>query len=616
MCGIFGIVDIEEKIDRQRFDSALLEIKHRGPDQWNSTFVENVALGHVRLSIHDLNERAKQPMESEDGTLIFNGEIYNYHKLKQEIRSKFNIEFKSTSDTEVLLALLDRYSINDVIEKIDGMYAFAYYSKKTKDIVIARDLCGEKPLYLYQYKGGIAFSSELKSIYAYFNNFNTNQYLQSYLEKGYCEKGTTPVTSVTKLEPDSFARISVATGRVDIEIQKQLRIEKYFSKSKHTVSFEQAQKTLSELLHTSVEQMLDADVPVCTFLSGGVDSSLVTAIAAKIRSGSIESYCIGFENPDYDESPAAQKVADHLGVKLNTHIFTGEDALGLVQKLPQVYDEPICDPSVFPTIILNEFASKSFKVALSGDGADELFMGYSRYANVISRFRKWQKFKRFGGGLALSTMLPLLRHEFAARISDYINLGHSFEDFYEVSLRKYPTKSLPFVTPSKYISSASDNGLTFLEKMSLADLRSYMPDDVLVKVDRAAMFSSLESRAPFLAKDIVEYAIRLPNAYKNDVSTNGTAKRILKSLLEQHIPAEYIYRPKKGFAAPIASWMRNELSDWCISLINDADSLDHRIDAVKLKTQYENLIKGEFRLADGIWASLNYLNWKRFNYAS
>lgn len=616
MCGIFGIVDTQKQIDQQRFNSALLKMHHRGPDQWNSTFLDNLAFGHVRLSIHDLNERAKQPMESENGTLIFNGEIYNYQALKQQLKINFNIEFKSTSDTEVLLALLDRFPVKDVIERIDGMYAFAYYSKKTKDLIIARDLCGEKPLYLYEYEGGVSFSSELKSIYAYYNNFNTNQYLQAYLEKGYCEKSITPITSVTKLEPDSYARIKVETGRVEIEMHKQLRIEQYFSTPKRSGTFEQAQKTLSTLLHTSVEQMLDADVPVCTFLSGGVDSSLVTAIAAKVRSGNIESYCIGFESPDFDESPAAQKVAEHLGIHLNTHIFTGEDALALVQKLPQVYDEPICDPSVFPTIILNQFASKKFKVALSGDGADELFMGYSRYASVISRFNKMQRLKRFGGSVALSAFLPFATKEFASRMHDYMKYGDKFEDFYEVSLRKYPTKSLPYIQAAKFTSCAKDNNLTHLEKMSLADLRSYMPDDVLVKVDRAAMYSSLESRAPFLAKDIVEFAIQLPNEFKNDVSHNGTSKRILKSLLEQFIPADYIYRPKKGFAAPIARWMRHELQDWCISLINDANYLDHKVDSERLKAQYKNLLKGESRLADGVWASLNYLNWKKFYYES
>lgn len=616
MCGIFGILDVKNKIDHQRFNDSLLRMKHRGPDQWNSKYFDNSIFGHVRLSIHDLNERAKQPMESDKGIIIFNGEIYNYRCLKKQLNQRFDIDFKSTSDTEVLLALLDHYSIEEVIDKIDGMYAFAYYSKIKNEIFLARDMCGEKPLYLYKFDNGVAFSSELKSIYSYFSNFDTNQLLQDYLEKGYYEKTITPINSVNKLQPDAYARIFIQYGRVEVEINELFRIERNFTKPKHSFSFEQAVSKLDTLLLNSVEQMLDADVPVCTFLSGGVDSSLITAIASKLSNKNIEAYCIGFKDSRFDESPAAKKVADHLGINLNTHIFTGEDALELVQHLPKVYDEPICDPSVFPTIILNQFASKKYKVALSGDGADELFMGYSRYANVESRFNKMQKFRRIGVGGLLSATLPFLKSEFASRLYDYTKYGKKFEDFYEVSLRKYPTKSLPFIKPSSYTSRANDNGLSYLEKMSLADLRSYMPDDVLVKVDRAAMYSSLETRAPFLSKDIVAFAIQLPDGFKNNVSSNGTAKRILKSLLEKYIPEEYIYRPKKGFAAPIASWMQNELKDWCISLINDANSIDHMIDMEKLKSQYENLLKGELRLADGVWASLNYLNWKKFYNAS
>lgn len=612
MCGIFGILDVKNKIDHQRFNESLLRMQHRGPDQWNSKYFDNSIFGHVRLSIHDLNERAKQPMESDKGIIIFNGEIYNYRRLKDQLNQAFDIDFKSTSDTEVLLALLDHYSIEEVINKIDGMYAFAYYSKIKNEILLARDMCGEKPLYLYKFDDGVAFSSELKSIFSYFNNFDTNKSLQDYLEKGYCEKTITPINSVNKLQPDSYARIFIKSGRVKVEINELFRIERNFTKPKHSFSFEQAVSKLDTLLLNSVEQMLDADVPVCTFLSGGVDSSLITAIASKLSNKNIEAYCIGFEDSRFDESPAAKNVADHLGINLNTHIFTGEDALKLVQHLPKVYDEPICDPSVFPTIILNQFASKKYKVALSGDGADELFMGYSRYANVESRFNKMQKLRRIGVGGLLSATLPVLKSEFASRLYDYTKYGKKFEDFYEVSLRKYPTKSLPFIKPLSYESRANDNGLSYLEKMSLADLRSYMPDDVLVKVDRAAMYSSLETRAPFLSKDIVAFAIQLPNDFKNNVSSNGTAKRILKSLLEKHIPAEYIYRPKKGFAAPIASWMREELYDWILELLKLGPDLEENIDFEVLNKQFHQVLEGNFRLVDGVWSTINYLNWKQF----
>lgn len=615
MCGIFGIVEFNDQFDEEKFERSLALIEHRGPDHKGLDWGDQVLFGHVRLSIHDLNERANQPMLGKNGKLIFNGEIYNFQELKNELIRDFDVKFQSTSDTEVLLYLLEYFPFSEVIEKIKGMYAFAYQSYTENKVFLARDLCGEKPLYVYQFETGVAFSSELKPMLSYFDSLVVNNKVHEYLEIGYYSWEKTPLENVKKLLPDAYVVIDLETFSMSTVQNK--RIESQFNKEKYKFSFEKAKSELKKLLFQSVELMLDSDVPVCTFLSGGVDSSIVTAIAAQIRNKDIESFCIGFEDPQYDESPYAQEVADILGVNLNVHKFTGVEALELVDKLPNIFDEPIYDPSVFPTILLSKFAAKRFKVALSGDGADELFTGYSRYGATYSRFQKYKVIDRFKLKPLLKKALPALNKNFSARFSDYLNYGSDFEKFYNISVRKYTTTQLPLKNWDKgfqYFNRSLD--LQEFELLSLIDIKSYMSDDVLVKVDRSMMKYSLESRAPFLFEDVVNFAINLPAEYKLNLKDSFGGKRILKSILEDFIPKELIYRKKQGFAAPIGRWMKEELNMWSKELINRAEDIEPLFDQSLLSQQFKQVEKGDVRLVDGVWASLNYLNWKRHYFES
>jgi asparagine synthase (glutamine-hydrolysing) len=615
MCGIFGIIEASSKFNIEKFEKALCLIEHRGPDHTGFVQSNQTLFGHVRLSIHDLNERANQPMLAKKGMLVFNGEIYNFKALRDELIRDFNVCFLSTSDTEVLLQLLQCLPIDEVIEKIEGMYAFAYLSYSDNKVFLARDLCGEKPLYIFEHETGFAFSSELKPLYSYFGKLVTNNHVKDYLDMGYCVGEKTPVKNVKKLLPDSYAIVDLKNMKVST-IQNR-RLEKQFQKKKYQLPFEKATSRLTDLLFESVELMLDSDVPVCTFLSGGVDSSIITAIAAQIRNQAIESFCIGFEDPQYDESPFAQRVADKLGVGLNIHKFTGDDALELVNKLPSIFDEPICDPSVFPSILLSEFSSKKYKVALSGDGADEIFTGYGRYRLAYKRYQKYKLLNYFNLQPLLRKSLPFLEENFSARFSDYLNYGFDLEKFYNISVRKYTTTQRPLKSDDKkycYESRASD--LTDFESLSLVDIKSYMSDDVLVKVDRSTMKYGLESRAPFLSQKIVNFAINLPIEYKLNMRDSFGEKRILKAVLEDFIPKDLIYRKKQGFAAPIGRWMREELNLWCRELISRAEQIEPLFDQNALYKQFKQIEAGELRLIDGVWASLNYLNWKRHYYES
>lgn len=613
MCGIFGIIEANNEFNIEKFETALRSIEHRGPDHTGFVQRDQTLFGHVRLSIHDLNERANQPMLAEKGMLVFNGEIYNFKELRDELIRDFNVAFLSTSDTEVLLQLLQYFPFNEVIEKIEGMYAFAYFCYSDNKVFLARDLCGEKPLYIFEYETGFAFSSELKPLYSYFGKLETNSHVKDYLNMGYCVGEKTPVKNVKKLLPDSYAIVDLES--MNISTIQNRRLEKQFQKEKYQLPFKKAKSELKELLFDSVGLMLDSDVPVCTFLSGGVDSSIITAIAAQIRNQDIESFCIGFEDSQYDESPFAQQVADKLGVSLNVHKFTGNDALELVNKLPSIFDEPICDPSVFPSILLSEFSSKKYKVALSGDGADEIFTGYGRYRVAHKRYQKYKLINYFNIKPLLRCSLPFFEENFSARFSDYLNYGFDLEKFYNVSVRKYTTTQRPIKNDDKkfcYESRSSD--LKDFESLSLVDIKSYMPDDVLVKVDRSTMKYGLESRAPFLSQDVVNFAINLPTEYKLNMRGHFGEKRILKSLLEDFLPKDLIYRKKQGFAAPIGRWMREELNLWCRELINRAEQIEPLFDQNALYQQFKQIESGDLRLIDGVWASLNYLNWKRHYY--
>lgn len=647
MCGIAGCLTARLTVEEvqsqaQRFIKAL---HHRGPDGngfWHDD--NNLLLTHNRLAILDLSEHGHQPMLAATGryVLTFNGEIYNFSKLKSDLVAA-GIDFRGHSDTEVILALVDAHGIEHALRMIDGMFAIALYDRERSEITIARDRMGEKPLFYGWINGRFAFASELKALKSLNYPLTINKdCIGDLLTYGYIPTPHSiyqniyklmPGTSLTLTRknnygvPDSFSPYPGARSGPrpfwDLVSVKQA--------NSYVEPPELAVELLKQNLEDTICRHLVADVPVGCFLSGGIDSSLVTAIAQKQSARPIKTFTIGFDVEQFNEAPYAREIAKHLGTDHHETYVKTNEVLELISRLPQVYDEPFADPSQLPSILVAQIARKDVVVCLSGDGGDELFAGYNRYRTAsrsIATFGSWPTpVKKNISRLLMSlnsnkidrAMLHLRKLPGLSALKQ-ANLGlklrklgfliRSTED-YEIYLflLKFnglcPDKTIRKTTLDERVSKLFASSEDFITTALLVDQLNYLVDDNLMKVDRSAMSVSLETRLPLLDRQIVELSWRIPT---NTKTLNDQTKWPLRELLYKHVPKSMIERPKMGFSVPLADWLRNELKSWSIDLLS-SPRLENLVDVDHYKTLWDEHQSGANDNALILWPVLVLSQW-------
>ena len=603
MCGIVGFLDCALAPQRaiQIALSMSVAITHRGPDDegiWNDPEC-GITLAHRRLAIVDLSPAGHQPMFSADGrhVIIFNGEIYNHAAIRADLESEASQNWRGHSDTEVLLAAISHWGLKPALERCVGMFAFALWDRSNKTLTLARDRIGEKPLYYGRLGHSFAFASELKALRlhpAWSQDVDRNS-LALLMRHGYVPAPYTIFKGIQKLRPGHVLVLKQGA--------EEPRIEVYWSafvaaERGRATPFrgtpDQAVDKLDSLLRQSLDGQMMADVPVGAFLSGGIDSSAIVALMQSMSSQPIRTFTIGFNVAGYNEAEHAKKVAEHLGTNHTELYVTEQEALEVIPKLPKVYCEPFSDSSQIPTYLISQLTRRDVTVSLSGDAGDELFSGYPRYGLTE---RLWSKLSLVPRGLRgvaadIATLpSPALYDRLAAplmqlmpenqrrvRIGDKIHKAagilslETVDDVYRRLCSQWSNLE-PFVIDSQEHPSMH-SGLEPLpqlagsvERMMYIDMMSYLPDDILVKVDRATMAVGLETRVPLLDHRIVEFAFTLPLSISR---REGTTKWALRQLLYRHVPKSLIDRPKMGFGIPIDSWLRGALRDWAEDLLNES----------------------------------------------
>lgn len=578
MCGISGfqVIKKSKSFDKKKklIDITRI-IQHRGPDDSGYWIDENknVFIGHTRLSIIDLSRKGSQPMVSLNGRYVisFNGEIYNYKEIRSHLKKKLGIKFDNQTDTVVLLELISSYGLEKALSFIDGMFAFVLWDKKKKSLFLIRDRYGEKPLFFFIDENFVVFGSELKIIKRFFSPKKLDVDLKSselYSCLGYIPAPNTIFKKTFKVMPSQL--IEINNGKI---VQEKI-FWKSKEKNKNIEKFNQKdfEEEIEIFIEESVKKMMVADVEIGCFLSGGVDSSLIAALMQKNSLKKIKTYTVGFEEKAFDESDYAKKIANNLNSDHNELIVSMDDMLDNIDNISEIYDEPFGDSSCLPTELICRFASKSIKVVLSGDGGDEIFLGYNRY--LFSE--NIEKFQRFFPRKALMLIQNLINkvplglldkvsspfqkkfgiHGFSHKIQKLSNIltFDNSSDFYK-KLNVIDNDKLKSLKNSNLFSIDIDESMNLTESTQINDINYYLPNDILVKVDRASMFNSLEVRAPFLDHRLGE---KLSNVSKDFKIQNNTLKFLLKKNLKKYIPEELFQRPKMGFAIPVEYWLNQK----------------------------------------------------------
>jgi len=586
MCGLAGVVDLSASTSTEDLEQQArrmgAQLVHRGPDD-EGTWIDasvGVAFAFRRLSIVDLSIEGHQPMVSASGryVIVYNGEIYNFRELRAELEG-LGVSFRGHSDTEVLLASIERWGLDAALRRCNGMFAVALWDRETRQLSLARDRLGEKPLYYASAPGRFAFASEVKALRALPNVARgiDHDVLASYLRFGWIG-GTQSIFRDTKrLAPGTILTIDVGPDGAVSEprpfwsaIEAARRgIENRFAGTRADAADE-----LESLLRDAVARRMVADVPLGAFLSGGVDSGTVVAMMQLAGRERARTFSIGFEEQAYDEAGRASAVARYLGAEHTELYVTPQDALDLVPQLPALFDEPFADPSAIPTFLLASLTRRDVTVSLSGDGGDELFAGYERY----ERARRIRRFARATPRpIRHAAAWTLTRPSAAAWNRVRTGLGHRVYRLASTFDTDAPDELYRelfsyWQRPGDVVLGASarepalpmPSDFEFTEQMMFCDLARYLPDDILVKVDRATMGASLEGRVPLLDHRVVEFAWTLPLEHK---VAGATGKAVLRDVLARHVPRALFDRPKMGFGVPIDAWLRGPLRAWADDML-------------------------------------------------
>lgn len=635
MCGIAGIFhgrSFGEGGEALRALAARMgdTLAHRGPDDagvWVDASA-GLALAHRRLSIIDLSAAGHQPMASASGRfrIVFNGEIYNFRALRARLE-RGGAAFRGHSDTEVLLAAIEAWGLEAALADANGMFAFALWDARTRRLALARDRVGKKPLYYGWCNGALAFGSELKALLAIpgFRPAVGRGALQSLLRFNYVPSPWSILEGVFKVSPGSLVTLDggdVAAGPAshhplvaghpwwDPLASAGRALAQPFAGSA-----EEALDQLDALLRDAVRLRLESDVPLGAFLSGGIDSSLVAALMQAQAGAPVRTYSIGFEDPRRDETPAARAVARHLGTAHTEFHVTGDDALATLPGLARVFDEPFADSSQIPTLLVSRLARREVTVALSGDGGDELFGGYRRYGRALRLARLHARLPRAGLSIARVLLRPWAEQEprgHALRQLAAELAATGPEDIYlnRMSRWRHPARLVrggaepdtPFTDPARRLAAG-----TPAERFMYLDFVTYLPDDILVKVDRSTMAVGLEARAPLLDWRVVEFAWSLPPDMK---LRGGETKWLLRRMLARYVPASIVARAKQGFGAPIADWLCGPLRDWAEALLAERRLEEEGyFDAKTVRDLWAHFLGGRRKWHTHIWNVLMFQAW-------
>lgn len=609
MCGIAGFIG-KNGHWQQDIINMCDKMVHRGPDAEGFWSDDNTAavLGHRRLSILDLSENGRQPMMSHSGRYVisFNGEIYNYKLLAKELYvGNTAVNLKTGTDTEILLEAIERWGLKETLKKSRGMFAFALFDRKDRILFLARDRVGEKPLYYGKSETRFVFASELACMtgLADFNNKICPEALKIYLQHGYIPAPYSIFEDIYKLEPGTI--VAVREDGQDIRTDTYWSMEEAALKGQQNPfrgSEDEATEELKKLLKESISLQMLADVPVGAFLSAGIDSSTIVSLMQEISSIPVKTFTIGMQDEKYNEAVFAKEIAQILGTNHTELYISEKDAQEMIPQLSYYYSEPFADSSQIPTMLVSRLAKERVTVALSGDGGDELFAGYSYYSYVNSvwgQIERVPKPLRGVGGWAARNV-PLLNKTKLAQKGKV--LCKSPEKLYCWAR----TNSFNKKILKKDINAYSKNDLCeswILDEcqhnLMLMDLQMYHPDDILVKVDRAAMASSLETRIPMLDVNVIEFAWSLPFQYKK---SEDITKKVLKDILYQYVPKELMERPKTGFSIPIDKWLRQgRLKEWGEDILGSPSLVEENFfNYQEIRKIWDNFIQ------NGIW---NYTLW-------
>lgn len=635
MCGVNGLISSEQS-NKSLLKEIILSmndsLRHRGPDSsgyWCSQD-GRVCFGHTRLSILDLSNAGSQPMKSLNNRFVisFNGEIYNHLKIRDLINSHAKLRWRGHSDTETLINSISIFGFKETLQMIDGMFAFAVHDIQENKIFLARDRIGEKPLY-YGWLGDLfIFTSELKSIDSLqsLKPSINHEAIPAFLSNSYIPAPHTIYQDFFKLGPGEYIESNLGSLQRNLvsplkywNLSDSLNEDKYPDES----LFQNLKEEIKNNLIESVNDQLISDVPLGCFLSGGIDSSLIASVQQSLSSGPISTFSIGFEEKKYDESNFAKEVSQYLGTNHFENILTERDIMELIPTIPKVFDEPFGDSSQIPTFLVSRFAREQVKVVLSGDGGDELFGGYNRYF-FSERYGKLViSTPRLIKNIGIKT-LNLFKPEFLDAVEEKLNLRkfntNNLTNIHEKFVRALSsnthdqlydvlTKSSVFSNFNNGASSfnLADYDLSSSEKMMAFDQLDYLPNDILVKVDRAAMANSLETRIPFLSKKMIESSWKI---HKNFKIRGMKGKFIIREILKDYLPETLFDRPKQGFALPIDIWLRTSLKDWAGDMIAYGKNRhDDVVDFNVVENLFNSHCKNEKNFHSDLWNILMLISW-------
>lgn len=644
MCGITGFAGTTEEDPSAVITRMANALRHRGPDD-SGTWIDaahNIAFGHRRLSILDLSPEGHQPMHSASGRWVisYNGEIYNFAEMREELQAR-GATFRGTSDTEIFLAAVEAWGPVEALKRSNGMFAIALWDAKEQILYLARDRLGIKPLYIGWLSGQLVFASELKSLCVHpaFQFSVDNVSLTSAVYLGFIAGGRSIYQNITQLTPGTVYVVPCAGGRPSKEKAQRISywslidLASKVSREPRITDAQLAVEQLHAVLKDSVRKQMVADVPVGAFLSGGVDSSAVVALMQDAARGKVKTFSVGFDNPLYNELEYARAVASELGTDHTELMVSAREAMEVIPELPQMFDEPFADPSQIPTFLVSRLARQSVTVALSGDGGDELFMGYNRYRLPDSVWRKIRNLplplRKLAKTLLLipspvaydnfykmvERMVPRSLHldkpgERVQRLAQIVDAADVSEMYERLLCHSYHPANLLTAPASLGIHEALGNFsvLTDIrERCMLFDQSSYLVDDLLTKLDRVSMQVSLEARVPILDHRVVELAARIATALKD---VNGQSKWPLRQVLAKYISPKHGARPKMGFSVPIGDWLCGGLKDWANDLLAETALSRYGYFNVKnVRSLWHEHLSGRRNWQQQLWNVLMVQSW-------
>jgi len=640
MCGFAGYYGFSNTSSEESLRSMTDAIAHRGPDDQGHWIDEDagIHLGFRRLSILDLSQAGHQPMVSHCGRFvcIFNGEIYNFQDLKARLGER---EFRGHSDTEILLEHIQAFGLEETLKQIAGMFALVVWDRERREISFARDRLGEKPLYYGWSNGTLFFASELKALRPHpdFQASVDRNVLALYLGVAYVPSPWSIYRGIYKLPAGSYLTLRDAERPADFDPfpnrstnspRLYWDMKAVANQPRRDLSDGEAVDELDQILRRTIAREMVSDVPLGGFLSGGIDSSTVVAIMQAVSPNPVRSFTIGFNEGGFNEAEHAKAVAKHLGTDHTEYYVTPQETLDVLPLVPKVYDEPFADPSQIPTYLVSKLARQDVTVCLSGDGGDELFGGYNRYfmaERVWSRVGRMPKPVRRSLRGVLISLPPgfydrvgrivgsriRLAGDKAHKLANLMDVGSADEMYLRlVSQWSDPSKIVKDACPEETVFDQAQgffSNLAFTERMMATEALTYLPDDIMVKVDRASMAVSLESRAPFLHHEVAEFAWSLPFRLK---VREGKGKWILRQVLDRYVPRNLIDRPKMGFAVPIDSWLRGPLRDWAEPLLSrERLEKDGYFEVEPIRKRWEEHVSGRRNWQYQLWCILMFQTW-------